>query len=82
MILGDEVYQELGFEEEQIEQARMKYQSQVRHELEACQRIIMPFMRQLSSGNPFAAAMGGFDPMGGMGNIDPSMLANIDPAAM
>jgi hypothetical protein len=60
----------------------VKYQSQVRNELEACQRIIMPLMRQLNSNNPFAAAMGGFDPMGGMGGIDPSMLANMDPAAM
>jgi hypothetical protein len=60
----------------------VKYQAQVKHELHAAQSILIPFLRQLDTSNPFAAATGSFDPMSGMGSMDPSMLNNIDPAAM
>ena len=77
MVLGDELYEEMGIEDEQIEQARGKYQAEVRHELQSAQNILTPFLQQLDS-NPFGA-MAGFDPNMMM---DPSMLGNLDPAAM
>lgn len=85
MVLGDELFLETGFEDEQIEQARGKhrsiagkYQMEVRHDLQSAQNVLAPFLRQLDGGaNPFAA-MAGFDPS----MIDPAMMGNLDPAAM
>jgi len=49
--------------------------------MQAAQQVLTPFLQQLDlGGNPFAAAMGGFDP--NMMGMDPSMFNNLDPDAM
>lgn len=57
----------------------VKYQAEVRAELQSAQAVLTPFMRQLDGANPFASM--GFDPSM-MGGMDPSMMGNIDAAGL